>query len=149
MATGHSFVIRAGANVRLLKRLGYVRERDNTVYLWPNSAAEEGLPPLVLRMVWVHNGKHPMCLVTNVLSKTRLSDRKVAEIYKARWGVEVFFRTFKQTFGRQKWRSHKAEKRANGTGLVLGGLVGRMSAGETPVGQSRPRPMSTQSCGGD
>ena len=109
MATGHSFVIRAGANVRLLKRLGYVRERDNTVYLWPNSAAEEGLPPLVLRMVWVHNGKHPMCLVTNVLSKTRLSDRKVAEIYKARWGVEVFFRTFKQTFGRRKLRSHKAE----------------------------------------
>jgi hypothetical protein len=109
MAAGHSFVIRAGANVRLLKRLGYVRERDNTVYLWPNSAAAQGLPPLVLRMVWVHNGKHPMCLVTNVLSKTRLSDRKVAEIYKARWGVEVFFRTFKQTFGRRKLRSHKAE----------------------------------------
>jgi len=109
MAAGHSFVIRAGANVRLLKRLGYVRERDNTVYLWPDSAAKQGLPPLVLRMVWVHNGKHPMCLVTNVLSKTRLSDQKVAEIYKARWGVEVFFRTFKQTFGRRKLRSHKAE----------------------------------------
>jgi hypothetical protein len=50
-----------------------------------------------------------MCLITNVMSKKRLSDREIAVIYKARWGVEVFFRTFKQTFGRRKLRSHKAE----------------------------------------
>jgi hypothetical protein len=40
---------------------------------------------------------------------TRLSDRQIVEIYKARWGVELFFRTFKQTFGRRKLRSHSAE----------------------------------------
>ena len=40
-----------------------------------------------------------MCLVTNVLSKRRLSDRQIVDIYKARWGVELFFRTFKQTSG--------------------------------------------------
>ena len=106
---GHRFVIRVGANVRLLKRLGYAREYDHTIYLWPDAVAKKKLPPLVLRSVWVHDGKQPMCLVTNVLSKTRLSDRQVAEIYKARWGVEVFFRTFKQTFGRRKLRSHSAE----------------------------------------
>lgn len=106
---GHSFVIRAGANVRLLKKLGFRREYENTVYLWPDWAAAKGLPPLVLRAVWVHNGKHPMCLLTNVLSKTRLSDRQLAEIYRARWGIELFFRTFKQTFGRRKLRSHNAE----------------------------------------
>ena len=50
-----------------------------------------------------------MCLVTNVLSKTRLSDKQIVEIYKARWGIELFFRTFKQTFGRRKLRSHSAE----------------------------------------
>ena len=109
MAAGQSFVIRAGANVRLLKKLGFTREYDNTVYLWPQWAAEKGLPPLVLRAVWVHDGKQSMCLITNVLSKTRLSDRQIATIYKARWGIELFFRTFKQTFGRRKLRSHKAE----------------------------------------
>ena len=105
---GHSFVIRVGANVKLLKKLGYARQYDNTVYLWPDAAAKKHLPPLALRVVWVHDGKHPMCLVTNVLSKTRLSDQQVAKIYEARWGIELFFRTFKQTFGRRKLRSHSA-----------------------------------------
>jgi hypothetical protein len=109
IAAGHSFVIRAGANVRLLKKLGFSREYENTIYLWPDWAAKQGMPPLALRAVWVHNGKHPMCLITNVLSKKRLSDRQIAQIYKARWGVELFFRTFKQTFGRRKLRSHKPE----------------------------------------
>ena len=109
LEAGHHFVIRAGANVRLLKKLGYAREYDHTIYLWPNAVAKKKLPPLVLRVVWVHDGKQPMCLVTNVLSKTRLSDQQIVEIYKARWGVEVFFRTFKQTFGRRKLRSHSAE----------------------------------------
>jgi IS4 transposase len=45
--------------------------------------------------------------VTN-LPKSRLSDRQVATIYAARWGVEVFFRTFKQTFGCRKLRSRSA-----------------------------------------
>ena len=71
MEAGHSFVIRAGANVRLLKKLGYAREYDQTIYLWPNAVAKKELPPLVLRAVWVHDGKQPMCLVTNVLSKTQ------------------------------------------------------------------------------
>jgi len=109
MTAGHSFVIRAGANVRLLKKLGFSREYENTIYLWPDWAAKRDLPPLTLRVVWVHNGKQPMCLITNVLSKKRLSDRQIAQIYKARWGVELFFRTFKQTFGRRKLRSRKAE----------------------------------------
>ena len=109
MEAGHHFVIRAGANVRLLKKLGYVREYDQTIYLWPDAAAKKELPPLVLRAVWVHDGKQPMCLVTNIMSKTQLSDRQIVEMYKARWGVEVFFRTFKQTFGRRKLRSHAAE----------------------------------------
>ena len=30
-------------------------------------------------------------------------------IYGARWGIELFFRTFKQTFGRRKLRSRSAE----------------------------------------
>ena len=55
----------------------------------------------------VHDGKQPVYLVTN-LPQSRLSDRHVATIYRARWGVEVFFRTFKQTFGCRKLRSRAA-----------------------------------------
>jgi hypothetical protein len=42
------------------------------------------------------------------LSTSRLSDRQVAAIYRARWGIEVFFRTFKHTFGCRKLRSRAA-----------------------------------------
>jgi len=103
------FVIRVGANVKLIKKLGYARECDSTVYLWPDKAAKKKMPPLVLRLIVVHDGKGPVYLVTSVLSKQRLSDRQAIEIYRYRWGIEVFFRTFKQTFGRTKLRSHSAE----------------------------------------
>lgn len=102
---GHSFVIRVGANVKLLKKLGYAREYGDRVYLWPDKARKHDQPPIVLRLITVHNGKHPVYLVTNVLNKKKLSDRAVIEIYKARWGIEVFFRSLKQTFGRRKLRS--------------------------------------------
>jgi hypothetical protein len=107
LTAGHHFVIRVGANVRLVRQLGWTREHAQSVYLWPDQAARKRQPPLVLRLVVVHDGKQPVYLVTN-LPKSRLSDRQVATIYGARWGVEVFFRTFKQTFGYRKLRSRSA-----------------------------------------
>jgi hypothetical protein len=107
LTAGHHFVIRVGANVRLLRQLGWAREHAQVVYLWPDQAARKRQPPLVLRLVVVQDGKQPVYLVTD-LSKSRLSDRQVATIYGARWGVEVFFRTFKQTFGCRKLRSRSA-----------------------------------------
>ena len=107
LTVGHHFVIRVGANVRLLRQLGWAREHAQVVYLWPDEAARKRQPPLVLRVIVVHDGKQPVYLVTD-LPKTRLSDRQVATIYGARWGVEVFFRTFKQTFGCRKLRSRSA-----------------------------------------
>ena len=104
----HHFVIRVGGNVRLLKKLGYAREYNHIVYLWPDQAAKKEQPPLALRLIVIHNGKHPVYLVTD-LTKTQLSDRQAATIYAARWGIEVFFRTFKQTFNRRKLRSRSAE----------------------------------------
>ncbi len=105
---GHDFVIRIGANVKLIKQLGFARQYDSTVYLWPDWAAKKKMPPLVLRLIVIHNGKHPVYLVTSVLSKQRLSDKQAIEIYRYRWGIELFFRTFKQTFGCTKLRSHSA-----------------------------------------
>ena len=105
---GHHFVIRVGANVRLIRQLGYARQHEHTVYLWPDQVArKEGLPPLALRLIVIHNGKHPVYLVTD-LPKSQLNDRQATMIYGARWGIELFFRTFKQTFGCRKLRSRSA-----------------------------------------
>lgn len=104
----HNFLIRVGANVRLLKRLGYARQGSHTVYLWPDKAAKKKQPPLVLRLIVVDHGKHPVYLVTN-LTKSQLSDRQAGRIYSARWGIELYFRTFKQTFGCRKLRSRSAK----------------------------------------
>lgn len=102
---GHDFVIRVGANVRLIKRLGYYRECAGRVYLWPDPQATRRQPPLVLRLVVAQGGKHPVYLVSSVIAQSRLSDRQLVELYRARWGVEVFYRSFKRTFGRHKLRS--------------------------------------------
>jgi hypothetical protein len=109
LEAGQSFVIRVGSNVKLLKKLGYARERGGLVYLWPDAVAAKGGPPLVLRLVVAHGGTHPVYLVTNILSERELPNRLVAEIYGLRWGVEVFYRSFKQTFARRKLRSYTAE----------------------------------------
>jgi len=47
---GHQLLVRVGSNVKLLKKLGYARERNGLVYLWPDRAAKKRLPPLVLRL---------------------------------------------------------------------------------------------------
>ena len=103
------FLIRVGANVRLLRKLGVVRESEGLVYLWPDRAAQKNQPPLVLRLVIAGGGKHPVYLVTSVLSSRRLSDRQVGELYRMRWGIELFYRHLKQTYQRRKLRSAQAE----------------------------------------
>jgi hypothetical protein len=107
LASRRHFVIRVGGNVRLLKKLGTARETTGTVYLWPDKVAKRKQPPLVLRLVEVHDGRQSWYLVTSVLDPNRLSDRQVAQVYGYRWRIELFFRHFKQTFGRAKLRSHK------------------------------------------
>lgn len=102
-------LIRVGSNARLLKGLGYARQNDDMVYLWPDREAVRKQPPLVLRLVVAHNGKHPIYLVTSVLEPARLSDRQIVEIYGLRWGIELFYRHFKQTYARRKLRSHTAD----------------------------------------
>ncbi len=105
----HDFLIRIGANVKLIKQLGYARGNGSTVYLWPDRTARKNEPPLVLRLIVIHNGRHPVYLVTSITYKKKLSDKQARVIYQYRWGIEVIFRTFKQTVGRHKLRSHNAE----------------------------------------
>lgn len=108
LAAGHDLLIRVGANVKLLRELGYVRERQGVVYLWPDRIAVRGRPPLVLRLVVLQGPRHPVYLVTSILDPRELSDAQLLALYRRRWGVEVFYRSFKQTFQRRKLRSQAA-----------------------------------------
>lgn len=119
---GRHFLIRVGANVRLLKGLGYAREEGGLVYLWPDREARRGQPPLVLRLVVARGGRHPVYLVTSVRDERRLPDREVIRIYALRWGVELFYRHFKQTFERRKLRSHAADNAELEAAWSLSGL---------------------------
>lgn len=56
-----------------------------------------------------HNGRHPVCLVTSVLDPLQRCDSQVIELYRICWGVELFYRHFKQSFGRHQPQSHRAE----------------------------------------
>lgn len=109
-AAGHSFLIRVGANVTLLRQLGYVQERHGVVYFWPDKAAKKQSPPLVLRLLHFRAGRCRMSVVTNVLDEQHLSVEQARELYQLRWGIELQFRTLKQTFGRRKLRSKTPER---------------------------------------
>ena len=154
------FLIRVGANVNLLRELGYdVYEDQDTVYLWPLSkqtatgrplqampkSLEKVSVPLALRIIRLRDAKgKPVCLLTNV-SKERMSDSDAARLYKMRWGVEVVWRDLKQTMGHHKVLGRKpgtatAELDWAMAGLWLMQLMSaeRMLASKKPPQQHSP-----------
>jgi len=102
---GHHFLVRVGGNVRLLKQLGHVRQRNGLVYCWPDDVAKRNQPPLCLRLLRFHDARGEVYLVTSVLTQSLLPDSLASEIYRRRWGIELQFRAFKQTYQRSKLRS--------------------------------------------
>jgi hypothetical protein len=82
-----------------------VRERAGIVYCWPDEKSKKKLPPLVLRLLHFRDARGDVYLVTNVLDQKALTDAQASEIYRRRWGIELQFRSFKQTFERSKLRS--------------------------------------------
>jgi hypothetical protein len=107
MQAPQAFLIRVGANVKLIKGLAqaskiHVDHAAELVWLWPKDRSQ---PPMMLRLVVVHDGKSPVYLVTNVLEESRLSAQDVVVFYKKRWMVEVWFRSMKQTMEKRKLRS--------------------------------------------
>lgn len=107
---GHHFLMRVGSNVTLLKNLGYVRESCGVVYCWPDRAARKKQPPLALRLIKLTLGRTPIYLVTSVLDPRELTGDAARELYQLRWGIELQFRTLKQTFGRNKLRSKTPDR---------------------------------------
>ncbi len=138
LSAGLSFLIRAGSNVSLLTELGMdceVSSDGQTVWLWPETQRHR--PPLKLRLIRVkrssHDGKgspgpKEMCLLTNVFDDQRLPDETAAILYAMRWGVEIFYRSYKQTLKQRKLRS-KSPRQARWelhwgmTALLLLGLM--------------------------
>ena len=98
------FLIRCGGNVILLAESARYRiERQGTsriVYLWPTKSRRR--PPLRLRLITLKRRRRKIYLLTNVLDSTRLSAGMAGELYSARWGLEVNFRSLKQTLGRRR-----------------------------------------------
>jgi hypothetical protein len=101
---GRHFLIRVGANVTLLRKLGWCcDEREGLVYLWPDKAQKTRQPPLVLRLIVLKDGRNRvMHLLSDVLDDGQMSDREAAQLYALRWGAEVLYRSLKQTMGRRR-----------------------------------------------
>ena len=156
-----SFLIRVGGNVTLLKDLGFAIEKQgNIVWLWPSTKRDDA--PVALRLVkvkqavkgprrWRRSRKSNGCksvrgiyLVTNVLDEKDLSDAVCGHLYQRRWGVEVFYRSFKRTLDHHKLRSRapdqaKEELHWAMLGYLLLGLMGvdaLVSRGRDPAGFS-------------
>jgi len=106
---GVHFIIRVGSGIQLLSELGDWQQQDDRVWLWPERAARQQQPPLKLRLVEIKTSQQSIWLVTSVLSHGRLSDAQVGQLYRERWGVEVFFRDFKETLGKRKLLSRTPE----------------------------------------
>jgi DDE family transposase len=121
------FLFRVGGNVTLLTELGFhVEERDGWVYLWPQDQRDQ--PPLVLRLIRLERGKQTVYLITNVLDPHDLTEDEAATLYEMRWGIEVFYRSYKQTLDRRKLLSRTpatclAEAQWTMFGLWLLGLI--------------------------
>lgn len=128
---GHSFLLRVGGNVTLLRDLGYYERSGDRVYLWPEQYRK--CPPLVLRLIVLHDpslkpGKRQVYLLTNVLDEADLTVEEAAELYARRWGEEVYHRSLKQTLARRRLLSRTsetclAEAQVNLLGLWLLGLL--------------------------
>ena len=132
---GHHFVIRVGANVRLIKQLGYARQHDHTVYLWPDAAAKKKQPPLVLRLIVIHDGKHPVYLVTN-LTKSQLSDRQAGDDLLRTVGNRTVFSNVQANLWLPQTTQPLGGERQTRIGLVVAGLVVHLFVGAAGVGRT-------------
>jgi hypothetical protein len=111
LARKQHFLLRVGGNIHLLNALGYDCEvRGRTVYLWPLDQQKENHPPLAFRLIVCEDErKQPVYLVTSLLAADQLTDAQASELYRQRWGIEVFYRTTKQTMERHTLRSRTPE----------------------------------------
>jgi hypothetical protein len=104
-------LIRVGSNVRLLRKLGFhVETYQGIVYLWTGEAKRQGQPPLALRLISFYGKRNQQVhLLSDVRDPAELSDAQASQIYGLRWGIEVVYRSIKQTMGRRRMLSDSPE----------------------------------------
>jgi hypothetical protein len=135
--SGRHLLIRVGANVKLLRKLAYVRESEGTVYVWPEKAAKNLQSPLVFRLVIAQGPKHPIYMITSVRDPKTLSDRDVRELYRRRWGIELFYRHLKHTFQKRRLKSLTSENAAVELEWSLVGLWGLGLSAAVEIAKSK------------
>ena len=111
MARAWHFLVRVGANVKLLSEQADVKKLGGGIVLcWPKGKMDSGEPPLRLRLVQVKVGKTKMWMLTSVLDRKKLSKKQIVRFYKMRWGIEVEFRGLKQTIDKHTLRCRNADR---------------------------------------
>lgn len=144
LGSGQHVLFRVGRNVTLLRELGCaVEQKGDTVYLWPQAAQRESWPPLALRLIVVGTGRGKVYLVTDLPAES-LSQEQAEVLYRLRWGVEVFYRSLKQTLEHRRMLSRAPQQALHEVawsvvGLWLLGLMsvrGLVARGRDPLGLS-------------
>jgi IS4 transposase len=70
---------------------------------WVRLGAKAGPKSIRLRVIWVQIDQHEVLRLVTNLKPEELSAGDVAQLYKQRWQVELFFRWLKCTLGCQHW----------------------------------------------
>jgi hypothetical protein len=111
LAQGLNFLVRVGANVKLLSEYADVKKLGGGIVLcWPKGQMNSGQPPLRLRLVQVKVGKTKMWMLTSVLDRKKLTNKQIIRYYKLRWGIEVEFRGLKQTIDKHTLRCRNSDR---------------------------------------
>ena len=111
VAAGKNFLVRVGANVKLLSEQADVKKLGGGIVLcWPKGKMNSGEPPLRLRLIQVKVGNTKMWMLTSVLDRKQLGKKQIIRFYKMRWGIEVEFRGLKQTIDKHILRCRNADR---------------------------------------
>ena len=92
-------------------------------------------PPQVLRLIVLKRRGRRVYLLTNVREEARLSRRMASEIYQARWGVEVQFRSLKRTLAHYRVLSKTPEAGAMELAAYVLALALLMLEGAVALGR--------------
>lgn len=85
--------------------------KDHVVWLFDRNTVKTKIPYRVVHIV-VQNGKKELALLTNIMD---LSAVEIAEIYRKRWDIEVFFKFLKQQLNFK----HLVNRSTNGIKVML------------------------------
>jgi hypothetical protein len=111
LSAGGNFLVRVGGNVNLLSETADIKRLGGGIVLcWPKGKMDSGAEPLRLRLVKVKIGKTRMWMLTSVLDRKKLPNKKIIKYYKMRWGVEVEYRGLKQTIDKRNLRCRNSDR---------------------------------------